>query len=343
MSERRFYLDRGIGEMRAVVTLDGRPERLLIARDGDDLATAVGARGVARVRKVDRALGTAFLELAGGVAAVLPVKPDMERIVEGQALEVEIKSEARKGKSAVVRLIGPSDGAPRLLEPAPDLEAELRGLARDAVIIEDARAREAADEAQAEALETIHPLPGGGSLAIEETRALVAVDVDVGERAGSDSKRVTRQANLTALGAAARLLRLKGLGGLVVFDLAGRGHDGNALLSAARAAFGPDNPGVAISPVSRFGTMEVTVPRRRRSVLEVLREEPALTQALALIRALEREGRAQPGARLLAECAPVVAEAARAYESQLADRLGRRFEIVAKDGWPMGRLEVSAR
>ncbi|MGE5502424.1 MAG: ribonuclease E/G [Ignavibacteriales bacterium] len=342
MSERRFYLDRGIGETRAVVTLDGRPERLLIAREGEDPVTAVGARGVARARKVDRALGTAFLELAGGAPAVLPLKPDMERIVEGQALEVEIRSEPRKGKSAVVRLIGPAEGAPRLLEAAPDVEAELRALAKDAPIIEDARAREAADEAQADALETIHPLPGGGSLAIEETRALVAVDVDVGERPGSDSKRVTRQANLTALGAGARLLRLKGLGGLVVFDLAGRGHDGNALLSAARAAFGPDN-GVAISPVSRFGTMELTIPRRRRPVVEVLREQPALTSALSLLRALEREGRAQPGARLLAECAPAVADAARPYESQLADKLGRRFEIVARDGWPPERLEVSAK
>lgn len=343
MSERRFYLDRGIGETRGVVTLDGRPERLLIERERGDPAIGVGARSVGRVRKVDRALGTAFLDLAGGGAAVLPLKPDMERITEGQALEVETRSEPRNAKSAVVRLVGPADGAPRLLEAAPDLEAELRALAKDVPIIEDARAREAADEAQADALETIHPLPGGGSLAIEETRALVAVDVDVGERPGSDSKRVTRQANLTALGAGARLLRLKGLGGLVVFDLAGRGHDGNALLSAARAAFGPDNPGVAISPISRFGTMEMTIPRRRRPVLEVLRERPALTQALALLRALEREGRAQPGARLTAECAPAAAEAARPYESQLADRLGGRFEIMAKDGWPMERLEVSVR
>lgn len=343
MSERRFYLDRGIGETRGVVTLDGRPERLLIARDGEDRAAGVGARSVARIRKVDRALGTAFLELTGGAPAVLPLKPDMERVKEGQAVEVEVRSEARKGKSAVVRLVGPAEGTPRLLEAAPDLEAELRALAKDAPLIEDARAREAADEAVAEALETIHPLPGGGSVAIEETRALVAIDVDVGERPGSDSKRVTRQANLAALGASARLLRLKGLGGLVIFDLAGRGHDGAALLAAARAAFGPDNPGVAISPISRFGTMELTVPRRRRPVLEVLREAPASTCALSLLRALEREGRAQPGARLTATCAPAVAEAVRPYESALADKLGRRFEIVGREGWPVERLEVSAR
>lgn len=344
MSERKFFLDKGIGETRAVVTLDGRPERLMIERAGDDPATAVGARGVARVKKSDKALGTAFLELAGGAPAVMPLRPETEKLHEGQAVEVEIRSEARRGKAAVVRLLGPADGAPRLLAGAPDVEAELRALARDAKVVEGLGAREMADEAEAEALEIVHPLPGGGSMAIEETRALIAIDVDVGNRPGADSKKVTRLANLTALGAGARLLRLKGLGGLVVYDLAGRGHDGAALLAAARVAFGPDNPGVAISPISRFGTMELTVPRRRRPVLELLRGEgAALTAALRLLRMLEREGRASPGAKLVATCAPAVAEAVRPYEDALADRLGRRFAIEAQEGWGLDRLEVAAR
>ena len=59
MSGRSFFIDKGIGETRGVVTLDGRPERLLIARAGEDPVGALGARSVARVRKVDRALGTA--------------------------------------------------------------------------------------------------------------------------------------------------------------------------------------------------------------------------------------------------------------------------------------------
>jgi hypothetical protein len=293
------------------------------------------------VRKVDRALGTAFLELAGGTAAVLPLKED--RLVEGQAVEIEIKSEARSGKSATARLLGAAEGAPRLIEAAPDIEAELRALAKDAPIVEGPAAREVADAAEAEVLEIIHPLPGGGSLAIEETRALVAIDVDVGERQGAEAKRVTRQTNLVALGAGARLLRLKGLGGLVVFDLAGRGHDGAALLAAARAAFGPDHPGASISPVSRFGTMELTVPRRRRPVVDVLRGDSVRTAALRLVRMLEREGRAAPGGRLMGACSPPVAAASTLYVAALADRLGARFTISPREGWPDGRLEVSAQ
>lgn len=341
MSARAFFMDRGIGETRGVVTLGGRPERLLIAREGDAAETVLGARCIARARKVDRAMGAAFVELPGKREAVLPLKPDMERFAEGAALEVEVRSEPRADKAAVARLIGPGEGAPRLLQPGPDIEAELRALAKGGDIIEGAPAREAADEAEEEALALVHALPGGGTIAIEETRALVAVDVDLGERGGAESKRAARAANLAALAEGARLLRLKGLGGLVVFDLVGRGHDGAALIGAARLAFGPDNPGVAIGAVSRFGTLELTVPRRRRPAVERLRGAQA--SALRLVRAIEREGRAAPGARLLARCDAATAGAMGDYAPALAERLGARFEVAPQDGWAAGRIEVAAR
>jgi Ribonuclease G/E len=260
MSERRLYLDEGAGERRGVVTLDGRPERLLIERDGDLAVQALGAIVVARVRALDRANALAFLDLGSGDDAVLNLTRETGPIVEGQALEVEIRAEARRGKGASVRLIGPAEGAPRLVTAAPALEARLQAFAPQADIRGGAVARSVADGAQEEALATTFPLPGGGSVAIEPTRALTAVDVDLGAGAGAEGKRAARAANLAALGQAARVLRLKGLGGLVVIDLVGRAHDAPALLAAARAAFGPDNPGVAMGAVSRFGTLELTVP-----------------------------------------------------------------------------------
>jgi len=344
MSERRIFLDRGIGESRGVVTLDGRPERLLIQRDDDDLRLAFGARLVARVANVEPAMATAFLDLGGGLQAVMPFKPDA-RPVRGAACEIEIRGEPRDGKLAVARMVGPGEGGPRLLAPPPDLPSILLGLARDAELVEGRLARAAADEAEAEVLETIHPLPDGGSLAIEPTRALTAVDVDLGDRQGADAKRVTRQANLTALAETARLLRLKGLGGIVVIDLVGRGHDGPALLAAARLAFAADNPGVAIGPVGRFGTMELLIPRRTRPLAEFLRDSRGVLtdRALAqrLVRRLESEALARPGARLKAVCAPSVARAAAALGGALADRYGARFTFEADAACPRERLEVS--
>ena len=344
MNERTLFLDRGIGESRGVVLLDGAPERLLIERDGDDARTRLGARHVARVRKVEPAFASAFVDL-GGVEALLSFKPDA-RPVEGSALEVEIRSEPRDGKLATVRVIGPAQGAPKLLSAAPSLAEQLAAFARDAEIIEGREARQVADEAQDEALQTIHKLPGGGDIAIEPTRALVAIDVDIGERKGNDVKRVTRAANHAALAHGARLLRLKGLGGIVVFDLVGRGHDGNALLTAARAAFGPDNPGVAIGPVGRFGTMEMTIPRRTAALTDILCDASGalsdLTLALRLIRSIETEGASQPGARLEAHCHPAIAKAAAPYVERLAGKIGARFAIKPQDGLARARFDVRA-
>lgn len=343
MSERRAFLDKGLGEVRGVVTLDGRPERLLIRRDDDEPRLLIGARCVARVASLEPALGTAFLDLGQGVEAILPFKPDA-RPVRGQAIEVEIRSEPRRGKLAIARAIGPAEGAPRLIAAPPDLETDLEVLSHGAPIIGGALARQAADEAEAEALEILHPLPGGGLIAIEPTRALTAIDVDLSDRKGGDAKRVTRQANLAALGAAARLLRLKGLGGIVVIDLVGRGHDGVALLAAARAAFGPDNPGVAIGPVGRFGTMELSLPRRVRPLAErFCRPDGALndrTLAQRLVRRLQAEAAADPGGRLTAVCAPGVAEAMKPLSGLLSGQIGARFSITSDPARARDDLDV---
>lgn len=345
MSERRIFLDAGVGETRGVVTLDGRPERLILRRDDEDLRLALGARLVARVANVEPAIGTAFLDLGDGLEALLPFKPDA-RPVRGAAIEIEIRGEPRSGKLAVARQNGPGEGAPRLIQPPPSVGEILRSIVRDAAITEGRQARDAADDAEAEGLETVHPLPGGGDIAIEPTRALTSIDVDLGQRKGGDAKRAARQANLAAIAEGARLLRLKGLGGLVILDLVGRGHDGAALLTAARLAFGPDNPGVAIGPVGRFGTMELSIPRRTRPLSEWL-EQPGgglNDRALAqrLIRQLERQAQAHPGARLTAACAPVVAKAAEPLARALAERIGARFAIIADPARPREKPDVSA-
>jgi len=344
MSRRRLYLDEGVGERRGVVTLDGRPERLLIRREEDPAVQALGARVAARVRRIERAQGLAFLDLGAGPDAVLNIKPEMGKLHEGQVLDVEIRAEARRGKGAAAHLVGPAVGPPRLLSPAPGLEDQLRACARGTDVETGPPARAMADAAAEEALQTLYPLPGGGSIAVELTRALTAVDVDVGAREGAEAKRVTRAANLEALATAARVLRLKGQGGLVVIDLAGRGHDGQALLAAARAAFAPDNPGVAMGPVSRFGTLELTIPRRTRPVLERLTDEDGTVSAAAaamdLIRALEREAAADPGGRFEAVCAADAAEAAAAYLEVLHRKFGRRLAIRTDPGLSRTEFEV---
>ena len=346
MNRRSLYLDRAPGESRGVVMLDGRPERLLIVRADDPPAQALGARSLARVRGIDRSLASAFLDLGEGPEAILPLAGAAKALAEGAAIEVEVVAEARRGKGAVARLIGPANGAPRLLTLGPSLGERLAAFAPGQIVLEGPEARDAADAAEDAALAIEHLLPGGASIAIEPTRALTAVDVDLGAARG-DARQVARRTNLAAIGEAARLLRLKSLGGLIVFDLIGASHDGAALTAALRAAFEPDQPGVAIGPVSRFGVLQLTVPRRWRPVAEILCEADAIasatTTALRLLRGLEREGRVDGGARLIGRCAQATAAAVSPYIRDLTDRIGPRFEVRADPSLRRDQFEITAR
>jgi len=347
MSERRAYLHKGVGETVGVVTLDGRPERLFVEWPSDDPLDAEGVRGVARIKKIEKAFASAFVQLPGGRDVLLPLRPDMPKLVEGGLVEIEIKTASRQDKAAVARFVAEGEGEPRVVASALTVEERLRLHVKAGSPTTGDRALQAVEEAEADALATVFALPGGGDIAVEPTRALTAVDVDLGAREASDSKRAARQANMAALSVAARVLRLKGLGGIVVFDLVGRGHDGQALTTAARNAFTPDNPGVGIGAISKFGTLEMIVPRRAPPILDRLLTAGGAPnprhQARRMARALEREGRAQPGGRLTARCSSAVAEAFVAeLDSGIADRLGRRFAVEPQSDWPDDRMEVFA-
>jgi hypothetical protein len=327
MADRRIYIDKAPGETRGVVTLDGRPERLLIEREGDTWPR-LGLRRRARVALVDRGLGLAVLDLGEGQEASLRLKADRAPPVQGQSLDIEIAIEPQGGKPAVARML-PPDAEPG--EPASSLEQRLAALAPTAPVVLGAEARAVADEAEDEALAVELRLGAGVSLAIEPTRALTAVDIDLAT-GGGDGKRAARQANMAALTALGRLLRLKALGGLVVVDLVGRGHDGPALTRAAQAAFSLDQPGVVVGPITKFGTLELALPRRYRPVREILcgssGAPTTLTLALRLVRAIERQARAAPGGRFVARCAPGVAAMAAKPAEALKGIIGARFEVV---------------
>ncbi len=312
-----------------MVTLDGRPERLLIHRADDLAGHLAGARLVARVRRVERPLATVFLDLGAAPDGVLPLGGAAASLSEGARIEVEVISPPRADKGPVVRLIGPAEGEPRVLVEALSLAEQLRRLAPEIDIIGGPEARAMADLAEDAALAVVHALPSGGSIAIEPTRALVAIDVDVGPAAGDARKAATR-ANREAITASACLLRLKGLAGAVVIDLAGKGHDGEALKAVAAAAFAPDQPGVALGPITRFGLWPLTLPHRSAPVAEILCTAAGTptdaTLALRLLREIEREAGA--GGRVEAHVHPDWADAAVRLAPFLTRRIGARFRIV---------------
>jgi len=342
---RRLLLSEGPAERRGVVLLDGQPERLFIERDGETDEVAAGAIFAGRVRRIERGLKLAFVDIGTAQDAILSLTGAASTATEGMAVDVEIAAPARSGKAPVVRWIGQGAPPPRMLTPAPGLTSRLQACAPGRPIEAGAAADEAAAMAEESVLATVHPLGAGASLSIEPTRGTTAIDVDVGTGGGGDSRRRAAKVNRLAIAVAARLLRLKGLGGLVVFDLAGQGQEGSELLQAARDAFAPDMPGVAFGPVSRLGVFHLALPWRHRPVAEQLvgsdgRPTPR-TVAQRLARAIERE--AARAVTVTAVCAPDVSLAAQLIAPALVARLGPRFQIMTDPAMAREDFEVKAQ
>jgi ribonuclease G len=124
-----------------------------------------------------------------------------------------------------------------------------------------------------EALGESVSLPGGGSLAIARTRALVAVDVNTG---GDTSPAAGLKANVAAARELPRQLRLRGLGGIVVLDLAPMPRrDRTIFEQQLQSAFRPDGPETILAGWSPLGLYELQRRRDRRPLADLLGpEEP---------------------------------------------------------------------
>jgi ribonuclease E len=112
-------------------------------------------------------------------------------------------------------------------------------------------------------------LSEGGSIIIEQTEALVAVDVNSGNfRADNNAEETAYQMNLRAAKEIARQLRLRDLGGVIVNDFIDmrdekhRRHVETALRDAMRR----DRARTKILRISQFGIIEMTRQRIRPSL-----------------------------------------------------------------------------
>ena len=104
-------------------------------------------------------------------------------------------------------------------------------------------------------------LPGGGSIFVEPTRALTAIDVNSG---GDTSPAAALKTNIAALRALPRSLRLRGIGGQVVIDLAPSSkRDRKQLESSAKAAFRTDPIETTFVGWTPLGHMEFIRKRER--------------------------------------------------------------------------------
>jgi ribonuclease G len=113
------------------------------------------------------------------------------------------------------------------------------------------------------------PLPSGGAIVIDETEALIAIDVNTGSHKNKGKENDTIfQVNCEAAAEIARQIRLRNIGGLVIIDfidMKQRKHR-NAVLSQMRDHMALDKAKTHILPISPLGIMQMTRQRMQESV-----------------------------------------------------------------------------
>ncbi len=318
-----LYLQSAGGELRAFRFAAGDLADLAVWLPGRPLP---GDLYLARVRRLEPALGLAFCDLGAGPEGILPLEQAPRSLTEGELLPVRLVRAAAPGKGPK---LAPARGpkawregeAPRLLEAGADPLARFLGPGLSAVVVDspDWRARLGAGvettllpggfgtalnnllEGEVEALLQPRVALGAGSLLIEPGETLTAIDVNLGAAGQGQARRAAADFNRLALGEIARQLRLRSLAGRVLVDCltSGLEGEGRALKARLKEAVADDPERVEVKGMTLTGLLELT---RRRGLFPPLHE--LLTQAEAPYggrRLTARAEAAQVMRRLVAE------------------------------------------
>jgi ribonuclease E len=147
------------------------------------------------------------------------------------------------------------------------------------------------------------PLKSGGYIVINQTEALVAIDVNSGKATKERNIETTAtKTNLEAATEAARQMRLRDLAGLIVIDFIDMEDQKNVrnVEKRLKDALKDDRARLQIGKMSSFGLMELSRQRRRTGVLEssthicpscagLGRVRSVESSALEVLRAIETE------------------------------------------------------
>ena len=113
------------------------------------------------------------------------------------------------------------------------------------------------------------PLPSGGEIVIEETEALISIDVNTGshKNKSKDGKDFILQVNLEAATEIARQVRLRNIGGLIILDFIDMKakKDRNAVYNRMKREMANDKAKNHILPISTLGIMQMTRQRHSES------------------------------------------------------------------------------
>jgi len=112
-------------------------------------------------------------------------------------------------------------------------------------------------------------LKSGGYIVVDETEALVAIDVNTGRhKGGKDQEDAILKVNMEAAEEIARQLRLRNMGGLIVLDFIDMKHPRHrqTVYQKMKEGLRRDKAKTHVLPISQLGLMEMTRQRHSESV-----------------------------------------------------------------------------
>ncbi len=306
-----WRVERGIGEVRAALVIDGAIRAIRIDPDDDRL-------------RVGEAVGVRLAERSALPGLLVGRTEDgRELLVRGAAaplgapLTVRVVREAVPERGRAKRAIAvPHEGEPA---PAPTLEQELAAgpdplrllRAHEPDALEAAGWSERLEEAATG--ELVRP---GCTLRLSLTPAMTLIDVDGGDPADTLA--------LTGARAAAAAIGLFDLGGSIGLDLPTVGS--KAARRAVDEALGAALPApFERTAMNGFGFVQVIRPRVRASLPETIAADPVGHRVRAALRRADRE---PPGRPLILDLAPVEAERLTHHPDWLAELERRRGAVV---------------
>src|ERR1700761_2131805 len=193
------------------------------------------------------------------------------------------------------------------------------------------------------------PLRSGGYLVINQTEALVAIDVNSGKATRERNiEPPALKTNREAAGGPARQMRLRDLAGLIVIDFIDmeEAKNNRAVEKKVKDSLKDDRARIQMGRISMFGLMEISRQRRRAGVLEgtthvcphcqgMGRVRSVESSALSMLRSVELEAAKNgPGVialRVPSAVALYVLNEKRGYLMRLQEQQGLTVNVLVDD------------
>jgi ribonuclease E len=201
-------------------------------------------------------------------------------------------------------------------------------------------------------------LKSGGYIVINQTEALVSIDVNSGRATREHSiEETARKTNLEAASEIGRQLRLRDLAGLIVIDFIDmeEGRNDREVEKRLRDAVKNDRARVQIGKISQFGLLEMSRQRLRAGVVAgstvacphcggVGLVRSVESSALRVLRALEEEGEkaksASVAVKVPTDIVIYVLNQKRREVARLESEYRMEITFLPKEGLPAGEFEI---